>query len=190
MLVEKDGKRFTIEVPLQDQWKVIRLPIFPIPAALDGRPFESGIESTSMDQFELSERAEDIAKRHGVDRVIFPEYPSEIFARFVAKVSYGYAVGECSLNAFEQVYIIPAILGDTNDIGRWVGCPVRREFPQRESIGVSVGFKVIPERDFIVRVKMFTQFDGAEYVTVVGKLKEIYAVSFEERVWHLPQNEF
>lgn len=89
MLVEKDGKRFTIEVPLQDQWKVIRLPIFPIPAALDGRPFESGIESTSMDQFELSERAEDIAKRHGVDRVIFPEYPSEIFARFVAKVSYG-----------------------------------------------------------------------------------------------------
>lgn len=29
MLVEKDGNRFTIMVPLQDQCKIIRLPIFP-----------------------------------------------------------------------------------------------------------------------------------------------------------------
>lgn len=137
---------------------------------------------------ELAERAEDIARMHGVDRVIFAEYSPEIFARFVAKVAYGYAVGECSLNAFEKVYVVPAILGETNDIGRWVGCPPGREFPQRAGIGVSVGFKIIPERDFVVRLKMFAQFDGAEYVVVVGKLKEVYAVSLEERIWHLPQS--
>lgn len=43
MFVEKDGRRFTIQVPLADQWKVIRLPIFPLPAAIDNRPYEEGI---------------------------------------------------------------------------------------------------------------------------------------------------
>jgi hypothetical protein len=186
MLVEKNGRRFTIQVPLKDQWKVIRLPIFPLPAAIDNHPYDDGIESTSFDQFELSEKAEDIAKKHGVDRVVFREYPSVIFARFIAKMAYGYAVGEYSLDAFEEIYVAPAILGTRNDIGRWVGCPDRREFPQRDSVIVSVGFKVISGRDILVRLKMFAQFDGAEYVVVVGRLKEVYAVSFEERIWHLP----
>lgn len=49
----------------QDQWKVIQLPIFDLPAYIDGREFIAGIECVSMDTFELGERGEDIAKRHG-----------------------------------------------------------------------------------------------------------------------------
>lgn len=187
MPVEKDGKRVTMQASLQDQWKVIRLPIFPLPAAIDGRQYEGGIESHSMDQFELSERGDAVAKKHNVDNVLFADYEPEIFARFIAKMAYGYAVERYTLEAFEKVYIIQSILGEVNDIGRWVGCPNSREFPVRDCI-VSVGFKIIPERDLIVRLKMFAQFDGAEYVVVVGKMKRIYAVSFDEWLWHLPQN--
>src|SRR5262245_49288389 len=39
MFVEKDGRKFSIQVPLKNQWKVIRLPIFPLPAAIDNRPY-------------------------------------------------------------------------------------------------------------------------------------------------------
>ena len=39
---------------------------------------------------------------------------------------------------------------------------------------VSVGFKIISGRELIVRLKMFAQFDGAEYVVVIGRVKEIY----------------
>jgi len=84
-----------------------------------------------------------------------------------------YAVERYTLNAFEAVYILPAILGNTNDIGRWVGCSDRREFPVRD-FTVSVGFKIISGRELIVRLKMFAQFDGAEYVVVIGRVKEIY----------------
>ena len=94
MLIENDGEIHTVLAGWQDQWKVIQLPIFPAPAHLDGRPYAGGIESTSMDQFELSEKGEDIAKRHGADKVLLPDYPVEVFARFVAKVAYGYAVAE------------------------------------------------------------------------------------------------
>lgn len=173
MLIEKDRKIQTIQAEWQDQWKVIQLPIFPAPAHIDGRLYTSGIESTSMDQFELSEKGEEIAKRHGADKVLLPNYPVEVFARFIAKMAYGYAVERYTLNGFEEVYVVPAILGKTNDIGRWVGCSDRREFPVRDCT-VSAGFKIISKDELIVKIKMFPQFDGAEYVIVIGRVKEIY----------------
>src|SRR5205085_3347120 len=36
MLIEKDGEIKTIRAKWQDQWKVIQLPIFPLPAHIDG----------------------------------------------------------------------------------------------------------------------------------------------------------
>lgn len=94
----------------------------------------------------------------------------EDFARFIAKMAYGYAVERCGLEAFEQVYVVPAILGECNDIGKWVGCSDRREFPVRQC-NISVGYKIIPGDDLVVKIKMFPRFDGAEYVVVVGKIK-------------------
>jgi hypothetical protein len=173
MLIEKNGERQTIEALWQDQWKVIQLPIFPLPAHIDGRPYTSGIESTSMDQFELSEKGEEIAKRHGVDKVLSRNYPLEIFARFIAKMAYGYAVERYTLNAFEDIYIVPAILGEKDDIGRWVGCSDIRELPVRDC-NISVGFKIISRDELIVKLKMFPQFDGAEYVAVIGRVKKLY----------------
>jgi hypothetical protein len=173
MLVEKDGEVREILAPWQEQWKVIQLPIFRFPACIDGRPYSSGIERVSQDQFELTERADNVAKKHDANRVIKPDYPVEDFARFIAKTAYGYAVAWYTLKCFEEVYVVRAILGESNDIGRWVGCSDRREFPVREC-NVSVGFGIIPGDELLVKIKMFPKFDGAEYVAVVGRVKEVY----------------
>ena len=181
MYVEKNGEVSALEVMLQDQWKVIRLPIFPLPVALKERPYESGIDFLSMDEFQLAEKMEDIAANYGVDKVLFYDYPWEKFARFIAKVAYGYAVAWYSVKAFEKVYVIPAILGETNDIGRWVGCPEMRSMPVVQCC-VSAQAGATPQRDLVVRLKMFPMFNGAEYYVVVGRMKEIYAVSYESRI--------
>jgi hypothetical protein len=39
---------------------------------------------------------------------------------------------------------------------------------------ISVGYKIIPVDDLVVKIKMFPRFDGAEYVVVVAKIKEVY----------------
>jgi len=88
-------------------------------------------------------------------------------------MAYGYAIERYTLDAFEEVYVVSAILGETDDIGRWVGCSDLREFPVRQC-NVSVGFKIIPQDELIVKLKMFPQFDGAEYVVVIGRVKRIY----------------
>src|SRR5262249_42567425 len=104
MLVRKNGIIHTIMAPLQEHWKVIQLPIFPLPPWVDGRQYGHGIEQISMDKFELSERGEDIAKKHGVDEVVHPVYKPEDFARWIAKMAQGYAVERYTLSAFEEIY--------------------------------------------------------------------------------------
>ena len=179
MFIESEGKIHKINALWQNQWKIIQLPIFKLPACIDGRPYTDGIECTSMDVFELSERGEEIASRHKAEKVILQEYRMEDFARFVAKMAYGYAVERYGLQAFEKVYVLSAILGESNDIGRWVGCSDRREFPVRQC-NISVGYKIIPGDKLVVKIKVFPQFDGAEYVVVVGKVNETYARYCEE----------
>jgi hypothetical protein len=180
MFVERAGRVERVDAAWQDHWKVIQLPIFPLPASIDGRPYAGGIQIASMDVFELGERGEEVAKWHHADKVVPPKFRAEDFARFIGKMAYGYAIERYDLNAFEAVYLLPAILGESDDIGRWVGCPDRREFPVRQC-NISVGFKIIPQDDLVVRIKMFPQFDGAEYVAVVGKVKGVYRDYFHAR---------
>jgi len=95
-----------------------------------------------MDVFELHERADDIAKKHGADRIVPPDLDVKSFARFVAKMAYGYAVERYGLEAFERTFVLPAILGTSDDIGRWVGCSDIREFGVR-NCNVSLGFRIL-----------------------------------------------
>ena len=178
--VERNGTIEEVEAVWQDQWKLIELPIFPVPAHIDGRPYGAGIEVISKDTFELLEEGVEVARRHGAERMVPRDYRPEDFARFIAKMGYGYAVAAYGLDLFvdeigrPSSYVLPALLGERDDIGRWVGCSDRRELPVRQC-NVSVAYGVIHgvnpwERELIVKLKMFPLFDGAEYVVVIGKV--------------------
>jgi hypothetical protein len=178
VLVTRSGIKTVEKVPLRDALKTIELPIFKVPAALDGRS-DDRIECISQDQFDLVERRTELANRLGVDEVCSPQYDPMIFARFVAKCSLGYAIERYGIDAFDTFYIRSAILGKTDDIGRWVGSSDRRELPVRNT-PMSCGFKILPDNDVLVKIKLFARFDGAEYVTVVGKMKQFHADQYRQ----------
>lgn len=169
----RDGIKSTRSVTLKDALKIIELPIFELPTILSGRP-GTHVVSVSKDQFVLVESMEQLASRLGVDEVCPPNFDPHKFARFVAKCSLGYAVGRYGIDAFESLYVCSAIRGKANDIGRWVGSPDTREFPTRNT-PMSCGFKIFPNNDVLVRIKLFPRFDGAEYIAVVGRMKEFHA---------------
>ena len=173
MLVERNGTIERVQLRWQDHWKVIPLPIFRKPVYLERRAYEGGIEAVSMDLFELGERNEQIAIKQDAQRVLLDNYSPTAFARMIAKMAYGYAVDRYGLGAFETVYVSPAILGASDDIGRWVGCDDQRVFLPRKNFFVTVGFKIRENNDLIVRLKLFTLFNGTEYLVVVGRLSEI-----------------
>jgi hypothetical protein len=174
LTVIRDGIKTVQEVSLKDALKIIELPIFKAPAVLDGRVAPENIECISNDQIILVEQQESLAKRIGVDAICPPDLDPDKFARFIAKCSFGYAIERYGFVAFESIYIQSAILGITKDIGQWVGSPGTRELPIRKT-PMSVGFRILPNNDVVVRIKLFPLFDGAEYITVVGKMKPFQA---------------
>jgi len=86
----------------------------------------------------------------------------------------GYAVERYGVDAFESFHVCSAILSRADDIGRWVGSPEAREFPTRRT-PMSCGFRIFPNNDVLVRIKLFPRFDGAEYIAVVGRMKQFHA---------------
>jgi hypothetical protein len=172
MFIERGGNLEEIEVGWKDQWKAIPLPIFKKPAYLEGRPYAGGIEEESRDLVELDEKGDEVARRHGADKVLFDSYSPKAFARLLAKMAYGYAVDRYGINAFEEVYITSAILGHSDDIGRWVGCDDKRYFKAKKNYFVTVGFRIISRNELVVRIKLFPLFDGTEYLIIVGRMKE------------------
>jgi hypothetical protein len=174
LTVIRNGIRQELKVPLADAIRVIELPIFEQAAALDRRCYLGGINCISKDSFVLKESKEQLASRLGVDEVCAPSFDPEVFARFVAKVCLGYAIERYGIGAFEVIYVRDAILGKSHDVGMWVGSPLSRELRVRET-PMSIAFKILQDNDVIVRVKLFPRFDGAEYITVIGKMGQFHA---------------
>lgn len=163
----------TVDLRWQEHWKVIPLPIFRKPAYLDNRPYVSGIEAVSLDSFELDDQQQDVPRKHQADRVLLDSFSPEAFGRLIAKMAYGYGINRYGVDAFDVTYPLPAILGQSNDIGRWVGCDDKRYFTPKKNFFVTIGFKITSGNELIVRVKLFTMFDGAECLVIVGRMKDL-----------------
>ena len=86
----------------------------------------------------------------------------------LAKIAYGCAVMAvgCDLGRLEDVYVLPAILGEADDVGRWVGGTNDRAAVVSDLHDVK--FSVV-DGDLLVNVRLFVQFNAPEYVVVVGR---------------------
>lgn len=175
MGIVKDGVEQTISVHWRDHWKVIFLPVFPPPAFIDGRPYTEGIFSDRADVISISEDPREIAKRHDADDVVHtmrnPLRVATSYAQLVAKIGYGLAVERFGMGGIAEAFVIPGILGQRNDLGRWVGCDGQRTIPAKKYHLWATRFNVT--RGIItVRVKLFASTNGTEYIVVVGRITE------------------
>ena len=74
------------------------------------------------------------------------------------------------LGAIKEGYVLPAILGESNDVGRWVGCDGREQITGPNYLhGVRTA---VVNGDILARVRLFAQFGAPEYLVLVGKARE------------------
>ncbi len=87
----------------------------------------------------------------------------------LAKIAYGYSVANHGIDTIKDAYILPAILGNKDDIGRWVGCPKENLITEK---GLHIIKGYILNEEIIIRIKLFALYDMIpEYIVVVGRLK-------------------
>ena len=85
----------------------------------------------------------------------------------LAKIGYGFALAAFGLDSFEEVYVLPSILGTIDDVGRWVGCP--QEHLAEPSPYLHVARIGTSGSEVIASIRLFSSSGGPHYRVVVGR---------------------
>lgn len=144
----------------EDVFSTLIFPITEPPAYLTNKAYASGVNVKGLQIIPLS----DVKTKGSVTNV-----RGNDFERMLAKIGLGFAIGKFGIDAFESFYVLPAILGLRDDIGRWVGT-VEAEKPNDIETIYVVDIQNSND-EIICRIRLFSMFIVPEYMVVVGKLK-------------------
>jgi hypothetical protein len=171
--VIRDGVEETLELPIDQFPILLPMPIFEPPAYLSGRAYKSGINIVGIHTLNFGPKPDEVSQHLGVHRIRITHNQQSVgFARMLAKIGYSYAVAEIGINSFDKVFVLPAILGKVDDIGRWVGIdqPLAPKFPKllhRLSLRIDRETRLL----FAV-VHLFADSESPSYLVVLGCLKK------------------
>lgn len=177
----KVGEEQVINVPLTDSFPIIPLLEIGPPGVYPNRPHALGLRSGEYKLHPFKVRDEDhmqyLAKKYEAEGVSV-DFQIDItgFLRMIAKIAYCITVWRFGLNNISQAYVVPAILGSTNDIWKWVGSDGMQEvYEQTKQVStdhaVNGWFDV--DGELHARVKLFKKSLTPEYDVIVGKLTDV-----------------
>lgn len=168
----KDGKPFVVRVPLEESPIILSFPIFTAPHYLTGAQ-EMGITLKGVASILFGLHPKEVIKRFGAQTIEIQDRPSEPieFARMLAKIAFCYAVKIGVLNKLDgPCLVIPATLGQSDDIGRWVGTI---DGPFRTYPGILHRLEVHQDQErglLMVEVQLFAHSQTPSYSVVLGRL--------------------
>jgi hypothetical protein len=176
LIVNRTGKNEQIWVTAEDHPATLIFLQLAEPAFLDGRPLTKGVTVVGMIEVRgIGPSLEEVAKRYNAKEVATTAtFVGNDLERMLAKSAYGFAVAKFGLDGFERVFVVPTILGEKDDSGRWVGCDKNINLAAGRNLH-EVAIEVMSNRVVIIRIKLFSIFATPEYKIVVGILRdEIY----------------
>jgi hypothetical protein len=123
LTIVKAGNEEIVQLSAEDYPILLHFPIFSPPGLLSPEGYVSGIRLVGVATLTFGPKPEEVARVLGASEIQVSQshQPSE-FGRMLAKVAYTFAVAEDQLRLIEgESPVIAAILGQTDEIGKWVG---------------------------------------------------------------------
>lgn len=168
------------KVPVPDHLTLLTLPLLLPPAHLDQRVYERGVDLYGTETILFGDQPAELAERLDAKRItVSGTYNFVDFARMIAKIGLALAVAEFGVSAIAESYVTPAILGERDDIGRWVGSD--NYVFELEKQGVTHAWTTLAmtwdhggsrETLLIVIVKLFASAHSTGYRVVVGRAND------------------
>jgi hypothetical protein len=173
VLTEKEGHSEAVEMPVGKYPSLIVMPIFPEPAYSVNQPF-SGNYVTNYGWIQVGGyQGEELRKELGADKLTIEVALKPFsFAQLLAKIAYCVTVAEFGLGTIEEAYILPSILGNSDEIGRWVGTASGRQLASQGNVELhKLAIDVSTEtREVVCRLGLFSVFGAPEYLIAVGRV--------------------
>lgn len=160
-----------IEIPLDEYPVTLYFPVFPQPG-YDNEQYKNGIILIGADRRCFGPNPVEVAIKYGADKLILKDRPYHYvkFAKTIAKIGYSYAVAEGQIKKIKgKPVLLSALLGISNDIGRWVGTSQKSEFYQ------NLLHRLKPFEDkekglLIIEVQLFANRNTPTYEVIIGHL--------------------
>ena len=166
--ITKTGQEETIECPIDMYPISLTLEIYAPPAYRDKKPYKKGIDVRGMGTLSPSakviQRLRDKFQIDGCSNTIILQGLTQ--ARLLAKIALGFAVAVYGPRVIEHAYVRRAILGQSEDIGKWVGCINRP--PPAANVLHEVRLSVERDNNIHASVRLFARYGTTEYLVIVG----------------------
>lgn len=127
LTVERQGQQETTHIPTDKHPTLLCLPRFKSPAYIDKRHYKQGIHVNGVYTYLLGYRSlqhirEELNADSVTQTVTFNGFKDGFsFARLLAKIAYVFAMAHFGVVIIDDAYGLPSILGQSDNIGMWVG---------------------------------------------------------------------
>jgi hypothetical protein len=183
LILESNGVRRTIEVPLAEFPGYLPTPIFPPPGVIVGRPKDALVEAKLHFRHVKGPTFQTVAAQYpGTDFVggrvtLMPEQ----FGRMLAKVAFCAAVHAIGIAPVRKSPIRDIVLGADphvfHRVGSWIGDPINN------SVGLHTMQLRASGAELHVILRLFAQFGTPEYHIALGPADEAFVAS-PSWPWH------
>ncbi|MES2672349.1 MAG: hypothetical protein V4673_18270 [Pseudomonadota bacterium] len=179
LLITQGGVERKIDVPLEEHLVILPLPLYQEPSFIKPYNYKNGIALTGVQTLRFGPSPEDLLKKYAAEKVGFDFLLNHnIFARLLAKIAYSLAVAELGLEKIGKAYVLPIILGDMTEAGRWIGTsdevlvPESADTQHTSNILTCIASDELGDKSIIIAlIRLFANVPSPRYIVVVGELR-------------------
>lgn len=173
MRVVRQGREELRNVPIANHFTLLMLPLLPPAAYIDDRPYTHGIDIIGTETIQFGYEPAKLMSRLGAESIsVTSTWQYVEFARMIGKIAYALAVADFGLSAIAEPYVLPAIMGKVDDIGRWIGSDNYVFEVEKQGALHACGTGIFDwrgERLVITKVKLFASAHPSGYEVIVGR---------------------
>jgi hypothetical protein len=169
LTIVRNGRDENVLLPLGEYPATLQLLEYEPPVHLTHKPYAAGINVNGNVLIQVAgPRLNEVLMNHGsLTAKISATFEGNTYERLVLKVAYGFAVATIGLSNIAEAWVVPTILGQTDNVGMWLGCDGDKRLSLAYFHGMSIA---IVGNEIHCRVRLFANFNTPEYLVIVGKV--------------------
>ena len=168
--VEKDGRKEKVVLPITNVPPIFMMLDLEKPRYIANYDYEKGVmvKGCSLHGPSLA-KLKDKLDIQGIS--VTTSFSGNCFERMLAKIAYGMIILAYGLDALEECYVLPCILGQKDDTGYWVGSSGKHTSNLPAENVLHRIFLTLNGKEVGALIRLFANYQTPEYLVIVGKLK-------------------
>lgn len=162
-----------VQLPAENYPILLHFPIFSPPTFLSSNGYINGIHLAGFVTLSFGRNPKEVAEHLGASGLRLDQsHEPTSFARMLAKIAYAFAAAEDQLRFIEgDATVLPAILGATDDIGKWVGT-ITKPLRSYDQVLHRMAITQDHERGLLIgEVQLFSDSQSPSYGVILGRLR-------------------